>query len=288
MRLVRNHAGTSPPRGGFTILELLVTSSIIAMLVGLVLPAVAAARETARKLDCRSRLRQVGIALACYADVNNGLPPGWQFDGQNRSAFGWGWALAPFLDEQAIASQIDPGTGLELELNNDQGPLQILLCPSDFGPDRFTLYAEQGPPLNPDLPIVILPRANYVGVFGVTDPDENPGWSGAGAFLQQRPMQWREFTRGASNVALVGERTARKLPASWLGFDARGEDTRGRVVGYASAGPNRDDSDECDFDSRHPGGVHFLMGDGRVEFISDGIDFAAYRNLMQRADSSGF
>jgi prepilin-type N-terminal cleavage/methylation domain-containing protein/prepilin-type processing-associated H-X9-DG protein len=286
MRVVRNRAGSS--RQGFTILELLVTSGIVALLAGLVLPAVAAARETARKLDCRSRLRQVGIALANYADVNNGLPPGWQFDSQNRSAFAWGWALAPFLDEEAVASQIDPSTGLELELNNDQGPLQILLCPSDVGPDRFTLYADEGPPPSPDLPIVILPRANYVGVFGITNPDESPGWLGAGAFLQQRSIPWQEFTRGASNVALVGERTARRLPASWLGFDARGEDTRGRVVGFASLGPNRDDSDECDFDSRHPGGVHFLMGDGRVEFIKDSIDFGAYQNLMQRGESGGF
>jgi prepilin-type processing-associated H-X9-DG protein len=77
----------------------------------------------------------------------------------------------------------------------------------------------------------------------------------------------------------VGERTARKLPSTWLGFDLRGEDAAGRVTGQAWLGPNRADADECEFDSRHPGGVNFLWGDGHVAWLIDEIDAMLYRQL---------
>ena len=66
---------TTNQRGGFTLIELLVVMVIIALLVGLLLPALGRAREEARKTQCRSNLRQIGLAMTMYANDNQGHTP---------------------------------------------------------------------------------------------------------------------------------------------------------------------------------------------------------------------
>src|SRR5262249_28072316 len=130
--------------------------------------------------------------------------------------------------------------------------------------------------------LTTLPLSNYIGVFGTSDPDTVPGEVGEGPFRVSRGFRWQDLRRGVSNVALLSERTARKLPATWSDFPVDGEDAPGRVTGYACLGPNRDDADECEFDSRHRDHINVLWGDGRAAAVGSSVDRLVYQSMARR------
>lgn len=274
---------TTSRRDGFTILELLVVIAVVGVLLALALPAVQQAREAARNQQCMYNLRQIGIALHSYHEVHGTLPAGWRFARDGRTAFGWGSSVLPHVEQGGLPGSLDFGRSFAT-IGNAGQPAEtpgVFLCPSDFGNPTFALFAEteshhesqQGG----TRVLATLPRANFVGVFGNSDPDDVSGRAGEGAFIASRGLRFRDLRRGLSQVVLVGERTTRKLPSTWLGFDARGEDAEGRVTGALITGPNRGESDECEFDSRHDGHVNFLWGDGHVSNVANGVDRAVYR-----------
>lgn len=268
---------------GVTVLELLVVVSSLTMLATLLFPAVHAARESVRNVQCTNNLRQIGLALQKYHDAHGSLPAGWKFEGSKQSAYGWASYLLNELEEPSVASLIDRSMSFS---QLDRAVLRIspavFLCPSDVGDPEFPLYAEIGEhdehAQESTRILATLPHANYLGVFGTTDPDDVPGTSGNGTFVQERPRQFQEMTRGLSHVVIVGERTARKLPSTWLGVMPAGEDANSRVVGFTFQGPNRSDADECEFDSRHAEHVNFLWADGHVCGVHDNIDRELYQD----------
>jgi prepilin-type N-terminal cleavage/methylation domain-containing protein/prepilin-type processing-associated H-X9-DG protein len=100
--MVARRSGAS----GFTLVELLVVIAILGVLIGLLLPAVQAARATSRRAHCLNNLKQIGLAFHLYLDTHDG-----QFPKSTHSAFAnrkppWGYALAPFLDPTA---PVEPG-----------------------------------------------------------------------------------------------------------------------------------------------------------------------------------
>jgi prepilin-type processing-associated H-X9-DG protein len=279
-------------RSAFTVVELLICCAVIGMLAGLLLPAVSRSREAARRLECTHRLHQIGLALATHHDCRGGLPAGWTRDRTGESAFGWCLQLLPFAENTALfdsARQTRPlGDAANAEVC--RSPLPWAICPSDVQEPLFALYEETGEHAvggqRSDNILLWLASANYVAVFGARDPDDVPGPTGDGVFIEGRSIRLAELERGLSNTLLVGERTASKLPSAWLGFAARGEDAASRVTGVANFGPNRDDVDESEFASRHPGCANFLWADGRVEPMSDAIDSTVYRRLATRGQNA--
>ena len=97
---------------GFTLIELLVVIAIIGTLVALLLPAVQAAREQARRAACQNNLKQIGLALAQYANRHGAFPPGyvsiWDLSVAQELGPGWGWAsmILPELEQQALSNNI--------------------------------------------------------------------------------------------------------------------------------------------------------------------------------------
>ncbi len=282
-----NCAQVASSAHGVTILELLIVVATLTMLMSLLLPAVQAAREAARNTRCVNNLHQIADALHIYHDTHHALPPGWQPEASNQSSYGWAAAILKELEESRLCSAIDRTRSLASvsEALRSTTP-EVYQCPSDAGEPVFPLYEELGfhgehAQESEDV-LVTLPRANYVGVFGTLDPDDVPGETGDGVFVERKAYRFADVTRGLSRVTLVGERTTRKLASTWLGVVTKGEDARGRIVGYASLGPNRDDADECEFDSRHPGHANFAWADGHVSGIQDDVDPVVYRSLAQR------
>lgn len=272
---------------GITILELLVVFATIGILLAILMPAVQAARESARNVQCLNSLHQIGTALHSFHDAQRQLPPGWQPEATNRSSYGWAVRILREVEESSLEAQIDrrlPIDTVSPAVRSTTPP--VFLCPSDPSDPDFPLFAELGEHGESNQQstevLVTLPHANYFGVFGTTDPDAVPGESGNGCFVMRRGHRFAELTSGLNHVMMVGERTSRKLASTWLGIATEGEDAAGRITGYNDLGPNRDDADECEFDSRHPGHVNFVWADGHVEGVADDIDRQIYKQSAMR------
>lgn len=248
-------------------------------MTALLLPAVMAAREASRRMECTNHLRQIGLALHNYHDIHACLPAAWQHDSAGRSAYGWLVSLLPVTDQQTTFNTINQ----RLCLSDHQETIRtasipLFLCPSDVAPATFGLIESDS-----DTPYLTLPSANYIGVYGTSEPDEfHPTPPGDGTFINTRPVRFAEMTRGLSNTFIVGERSISMFAASWIGFDHRDEDAECRVVGSAIQGPNCQHCDECEFGSRHPGLSGFLFGDGHVRGISNSVTPALYQQMARR------
>lgn len=128
------------PRFGFTVLELLVTLGVIALLVALLLPAVQMARESARRLQCSNNLKQLGLAFHNYHDTHGVLPFAFFIDPVNLNSHGWGEMLLPYIDQAPLYGQLDfsqpafsPYPGIGFTHDNQRvitTPLSIMTCPS--------------------------------------------------------------------------------------------------------------------------------------------------------------
>ncbi|MCE9631977.1 MAG: DUF1559 domain-containing protein [Planctomycetia bacterium] len=129
---------------GVTVIELLVVVAIIAILIGLLLPAVQSAREAARRMNCASNLRQFGLAMLNYESARGRFPP---TDARTSQSAGWSLhaRLLPYAEEAAIAGRLDfkktPFTGSFSNQVPDPAfvavfatPVPMFLCSSDPAP----------------------------------------------------------------------------------------------------------------------------------------------------------
>ena len=173
-------------RRAFTLIELLVVIAIIAILVALLLPAVQQARESARRVQCRNNLKQVGLALHNYASTHDVFPPGFVSRPVSNAAEaaaagadattwdaapGWGWLamLLPFMEQTQIAEAIDFDLPVSDPANADTVDASIsgLVCPSAVGPEGpFAVQDAAGDELDVGGRSVLMGRSHYIANHG--------------------------------------------------------------------------------------------------------------------------
>src|SRR5215212_10372863 len=98
-----NRSRASQSRPAFTLVELLVVIAIIGVLVALLLPAVQAAREAARRMQCQSNLKQIGVGLHTYSDIYKSLPTGQQAPVSHAN---WRVLLFPYLERESLFQKL--------------------------------------------------------------------------------------------------------------------------------------------------------------------------------------
>ncbi|MBS0266310.1 MAG: DUF1559 domain-containing protein [Planctomycetes bacterium] len=298
-------------RRGLTIIELLVVIAIIGVLVSLLLPAIQAARETARRAQCRSQLKQLGLAVLLYHESHRSFPPGYLYFGPNYAppvnikppgmlildaprpttnvlpnGPGWSWLslILPNLDQSGLYNAINFNMPVEHKLNTDVRlhSIPIANCPSDQEPSVFTITDYFVKPVTTAVP------SSYVACFGSfgninTDPDHSNG-----LFRRNGNLRLSDIRDGASSTVAIGERASLFTRAPWAGVVAAGliQTSPGAPVYSATiemapalalarfghSNLTSPFSEPYDFFSPHESVVFFLFADGSVHGLSSYTD----------------
>ena len=241
---------------GFTLIELLVVISIIGVLIALLLPAVQAAREAARRSQCTNNLKQIGVALHNYVSAVGVFPPGYVtsinrnvLDACNQDVentpgqgvdqgTGWAWGsmILPYMEQQPLYASINFNLSVAYR-DNDTCSLTALsahLCPSDPGPATIPVYEDPPDPANPGSYnathiVDTLSRGNYVGMYGigevcaqsgaldaVNNNGAGPLGQHAGIFYRNSRVGFADVVDGTSQTIAVGERSHNLSYVTWV------------------------------------------------------------------------
>ncbi len=234
-------------RFGFTLVELLVVIAIIGILVSLLLPAVQAAREAARRVQCKNKVKQLGLAVLQYENANVKLPPCGSASILNNPAnpavdiynpFGgkqlsWIVFLLPYLEQDALFAEFDLEKPISRQASDPQSKIfPTLLCPSGQAQGRFYKLLIPGIGLN----YTQVAKGNYAAYVSPFHVDLQFLFPGA---LIGRPQRLSSIEDGLSSTLVLSEvrtldheldeRGAWAIPwngASLLAFDMHPKDWR--------------------------------------------------------------
>jgi prepilin-type N-terminal cleavage/methylation domain-containing protein/prepilin-type processing-associated H-X9-DG protein len=294
-------------RDAFTLVELLVAITIMGILIAILLPAVQAARDTARRTKCANNLKQIGLALMHYHGQSRSLPSGYATGVTSagvETGPGWGWLVMamPYLEESSLRNMLDIRQPIESTANKARTQLVSgLLCPANEI-SRPTWAAERRDASgNPMSLICRVAFCAYVGMYGSTD--ETP--AGDGLFFRNSRVRFQDITDGTSQTIAAGERAYVLGDGTWVGAvtgasmfpDAYDhtvavphlKPSSAMVLSHAGLGngPNSPTSEINQFYSLHGAGVNYVFADGHVAYLPANIDYPVYRGMSTRAGGEG-
>jgi prepilin-type N-terminal cleavage/methylation domain-containing protein/prepilin-type processing-associated H-X9-DG protein len=287
---------------GFTLVELLVVITIVGISMGLLLPAIQAARESARRSQCTNNLKQIGLALQHFHSARGSFPPGYvsAVDAAgNETGPGWGWAAMSlaYMEHAPLSNAINFRQPIESTANaaRTQSP-SILLCPSNELPEPTWPAEVRDATGEPMSLICDVGFCAYVGMYGSTDTCAK----GDGMFFRNSRIRSQDITDGTSHTIAVGERAYRLGDATWVGAvtgakmfpdEDEGEiavphlkPSFAMILSHTGLGngPNSPTSEIDQFYSLHGDGVNFAFADGHVVFVPATIDYRVYCGLATR------
>jgi prepilin-type N-terminal cleavage/methylation domain-containing protein/prepilin-type processing-associated H-X9-DG protein len=311
-------------RTGFTLVELLVVIAIIGVLVALLLPAVQSAREAARRTQCANNLKQIGLAMTNYHDLNKWFPPGsvWVNDTATdvRNKGNFLVRILPYIEQQTLYQCFDFNLATNDQRLTSSSTSELLRgqmvpsynCPSDtvrrtgtapnfvmpasyhtnFGPSSaISNNPNSSCPLYPTFQKYNRAPGNNTGVNSPAGPFSRAEW-------YQSKMA--DCLDGLSNTIYVGEvrgecSAHRAAGWSWssgwghwtqvpINFDTCRTQAVAQAEGKDSCYANNNWNAAEGFKSLHPGGCQFVFGDGSVRYLQQNIDMVTYNYLGDKAD----
>lgn len=271
---------------GFTLVELLVVIAIVGVLVSLLLPAVQAAREAARRIQCQNNAKQMGLAVNMYESTHKLFPPALVFPIEH----GWGPFLLPFMEQNAVYDQYSLAVRYDDPINIPaRVRIGTFICPS--APTRRNLtpandICDYSPIFDVDM------RAMSQGVITLRE-------SRFGVMEYSSAVRQADVVDGTTNTLLIGEVAGRPfhfrrgkkigttLEAGWatlngvtpINLDGASHD--GTTI-YGPCAINCTNVHELY--SMHPGGADFVFADGHVRFIADTVPIDVMGDLVTRAN----
>jgi prepilin-type N-terminal cleavage/methylation domain-containing protein len=303
-----------PALSAFTLVELLVVIAIIGVLVALLLPAIQAAREAARRSSCSNNMRQLGLAFQNFHDTNNCLPPGkvtassypnpvhLKFNIPQGPEHGWAVFLLPFVEQGSLRDQyrLDVTWNGPENLPVVQQHLKIHQCPSTPVRKRTATVSRQE--ACGDYGALTAVEGALVDT-GFVDPLPKTTANGQslldGVLRTNQLHRYSDITDGLSNTTWVAEDAGRPMPYQGNFAKASGSNTSGSAWAdpensYTLHGYKPDCSaypDSCAINccnrneifAFHPGGAHCVMGDASVRFLARGMDIRLVARLVTKA-----
>lgn len=294
-------------RTGFTLVELLVVIAIIGILIALLLPAVQAAREAARRIHCANLTKQIGVALHNYHAAMGSFPPGGvsRPTGNRYDSGGFSYmvAILPYIEQDSYYDKINILIGHDTSENEwlRRTLISTYVCPSRgprghqlvSGDNYFTgvgdiwYYGHYLATLGAMGPI-----GNSTTEYPFETPTESGGFATTGILIRDGDVRISRIRDGSSNTFMVGEHSweshlYRPWPAG-IGDSGNGKDAMNcKNIRYSLHSLSADDAssiqaNDISFGSMHPGGAHFLFGDGSVHFLVEDMELMIYKALSTR------
>ncbi|MDZ4849396.1 MAG: DUF1559 domain-containing protein [Pirellulaceae bacterium] len=282
-------------RSAITLVELLVVIAIIGILISLVLPAIQQAREAARRIQCGSGLRQMGIALLNFEHAHKVFPPGAKTSTSLSSSerFFWSGQILPDVEQSSLWASIDPDLSWRIPGTGNYKALQSMLplfrCPSAVAPSRQNHLVIDRVPctyLACISGLVGRESAQSPGDPQISDPEMD------GIFYVNSETRHSDILDGTSTTIMVGEalylekilgldyNNVTQLVDHWaIGSPMSGNNEISESLGSTASPINAwmkknvfIEDVELGFSSRHPGGAQVIFADGHLQFIQQNID----------------